>query len=69
MQQREQKSPLDHTAATMTSAHITATIFLNNIVAFGIIVAFIIPLVALLTSSSVMWCEEHLQNFSVLQRD
>jgi hypothetical protein len=32
MQQREQKSPLDHTAATMTSAHITATIFKNVLV-------------------------------------
>jgi hypothetical protein len=44
---------LDHTFAEM---------------ALDTIVAFVIPLVALLTSSPIMWCEEHLWNFSVFQR-
>jgi hypothetical protein len=36
--------------------------------AFDTIVSFAIPLVALLTSSPMMWRKEHLWNFSVLQR-
>jgi hypothetical protein len=31
-------------------------------------VAFGIPLVSMLMSMPMMWCEEHLWNFSVLQR-
>jgi hypothetical protein len=42
--------------------HIIATM------TFGAIVAFVIPFVALLTSTLVTWREEHLWNFSVLQR-
>jgi hypothetical protein len=44
---------------------------LNRIVAtmnFDTSAEFIVLLVALLTSSLVMWREEHLWNFSVLQR-
>jgi hypothetical protein len=37
-------------------------------VAFSTIVAFVIPLVALLTSSPMMWREEQFWNFSVLER-
>jgi hypothetical protein len=39
----------------MTLDHIVATMTLDTIVAFDIIVAFVIPVVALLTSSPVMW--------------
>jgi hypothetical protein len=45
-----------------------AKMTLDTIVAFHTIVAFDIPLIALLTSSPVMWRKEHLWNFSVLQR-
>jgi hypothetical protein len=38
---------------------------LDNFVASDTIVAFVIPLVALLTSSPLMWREEHLWNFFV----
>jgi hypothetical protein len=48
--------------------HIVATMTLYTSVASDIIVSFVIPLVALLTSSPVMWREEHLWNFSVLER-
>jgi hypothetical protein len=41
---------------------------LDTTVAFDNIVVFVIPLVALLTSSPVMWRKGHLLNFSVLQR-
>jgi hypothetical protein len=44
----------------MVSNRIIATTTLNTAVAFDIIVAFVIPLVALLTSTPVMWREEHL---------
>jgi hypothetical protein len=47
----------------MTSDHIIATINLDSIVIFDIIVAFD----ALLTSSPVTWREKRLWNFSVLQ--
>jgi hypothetical protein len=52
----------------MTSEHIISTKTSDTIVAFYTTVAFVIPSVALLTSMSVMWREEHLWNFSVLQR-
>jgi hypothetical protein len=52
----------------MTSRHIVATMFLDNTVAFDTIVAFVIPLIVLLTSLTVKWCEEHLWKFSVLQK-
>jgi hypothetical protein len=45
----------------MTSNHIIATMPTDTIV------AFVIPLVAMLTSMLVMWREEHLWNFSVLK--
>jgi hypothetical protein len=41
---------------------------LETIVVFDSIVAFVIPLVAPLILSPVMWREEHLWNFGVLQR-
>jgi hypothetical protein len=44
-----------------------ATVALDAIVAVDKIVAFVIPGVALLTSLSVMWREERLYNFTVLQ--
>jgi hypothetical protein len=37
-------------------------------VILDIIVAFLIPLIALPTSKPVMWYSEHLRNFVVLQR-
>jgi hypothetical protein len=43
----------------MTVNHIFETVILDAFL------AFIIPLVALLTSSPVMWCKEQLWNFSV----
>jgi hypothetical protein len=51
---------------TMTSDHIIATMILDNTVAFDTIVAFLFPLVAMLTSAPVMW-RGHLLNFSILQ--
>jgi hypothetical protein len=51
----------------MTSDYIIARMILDTSIAFYIIVAFIIPLVALLTSP-VLWHEEHLWNFDILQR-
>jgi hypothetical protein len=53
---------LDHIVATATLVSIVTT------VALDIIVAFVIPLVVLLTSSPVTWRKGHLWNFSVLQR-
>jgi hypothetical protein len=57
----------DRTVTTVALDRIVATT-LDMIVAFDTIVAFVIPLVALLTSSPVMWRKEHLWNFRVLQR-
>jgi hypothetical protein len=51
---------LEHTVATMTSDHILVT------VTFDTIIAFDSPLVAVLTSSPVMWRKERLWNFGVL---
>jgi hypothetical protein len=48
--------------------HIVAGMTLDTIIAFNTTVAFVLPLVALLTSSPTMWHKEHLWNFSVLQR-
>jgi uncharacterized membrane protein len=59
---------LDQIAATLFSDYSIATMTLNAIDAFDTIVAFEIPLVAILTTKPVMWREEHLWNFSVLQR-
>jgi hypothetical protein len=53
---------------TMTLNHIISTITSDNIVALDNIVAFVITLVALLTSSPVMCLKNHLWNFSVLHR-
>jgi hypothetical protein len=47
---------------------VIATVPLHTIVSFDIIVEFVIPLAALQTSTPVMWREERLWNFSVLQR-
>jgi hypothetical protein len=57
LQQYEQMSLLGHIAVTMILDH-TATVILDTIVVFDI-VACVIPLVALLTSSPLMWHEEH----------
>jgi hypothetical protein len=51
----------------MNLDRIVATITLDTIVTFDTIVAFIIPFVALLTPSPVMWRKEKVWNFSVLQ--
>jgi hypothetical protein len=59
---------LDYILATVPLDHILATVTLDNIVAFDTIFAFFISLVVLLVSSPVTWCEEHLWNFSLLQR-
>jgi hypothetical protein len=48
--------------------HIVATMTLDTIYACDTIVAFVIPFVALLTSSPLLFREEDLWNFSVLQR-
>jgi hypothetical protein len=45
--------------------HIVTTMTLDSIVAFYIIVAFVIPLVALLTSSLVVWRKECFFGISV----
>jgi hypothetical protein len=50
----------------MTSDRIIPTVIFDTVVAFDIIVAFVIPLVAPLMLSPVMWRKEHLWNFSVL---
>jgi hypothetical protein len=62
-----QKMTLDTSVQTMTLDHIVVTMTLHTIVAFDTIFAFGIPLVALLTSSPLMWRKEHLWNFSALQ--
>jgi hypothetical protein len=54
------RSLLDHTTTTTTLDHIIPTMIINTIVNFGIIVTFVISVIALLTSSPVMWREEHL---------
>jgi hypothetical protein len=41
---------------------------LDSIVAFDTIVAFVVPLIALLTLSPVMWRKEGLWNVSVLSK-
>jgi hypothetical protein len=66
-QQYKPRSLLGYIVATVTSYHIVATMTLDNIVASDTTDAFIIPLVAMLTSSPVMCREEQLWNFSVLQ--
>jgi hypothetical protein len=51
LQQCELISFLKHTVSTVTSDQIIATITLDNTVAFDTIIALVIPLVALLTST------------------
>jgi hypothetical protein len=51
---------------TIFGVYSTATMALDTTAAFGITVTFVIPLVALLMQSLVMWCEEYLWNSSVL---
>jgi hypothetical protein len=51
----------------VTSGYINATVTQDTNVAFDKIVTFVIPLVALLMSTPVMWCEESLWIVSVLQ--
>jgi hypothetical protein len=58
---------LHHIVATMTLDYIVSTMTLDTIIGFDAITAFVIPMVASLTSSAVMWRKEHLWNFSVLQ--
>jgi hypothetical protein len=53
---------LEHIVATATWGHINATMILETIV------AFVIRSVAPLMSLPMIWYEEHLWNFSVLQR-
>jgi hypothetical protein len=64
---------MDHIIAAITLDHIVATMTLDHIVAttallFDNIVVFVIPLVAIMTSSPVMRHKEHLWNFCVLQK-
>jgi hypothetical protein len=56
-----------HIVASLVSSRI-ATVTIDTVFAFDTSLAFIIPLVALLTSLPVMWREEHLWIFVVLQR-
>jgi hypothetical protein len=59
------------TITTMTSGRIVAPVTSDRVAAtmtLDTIVAFVIPLVALLTSSPVMWRKEHVWYVSVLQR-
>jgi hypothetical protein len=53
---------LKHIVAKKTLVYIVLTVTLDHIV------TFVIALVALLTSSPMMWRKEHLWNVSVLQR-
>jgi hypothetical protein len=46
-----------YTIAAVTLHRIVETLSLDNIVAFDTVLAFVIPLVALLTSLPVMWCK------------
>jgi hypothetical protein len=62
LQQCEQGLLLAPIVATLTLNHIIATMTLD------IVVAFVITFIVLL-SMPVMWYEEHLWNFSVLQRE
>jgi hypothetical protein len=78
------RSLLKHTVATMSTevyaeaysynsdlgSHYDIRSFttLDVTVAFDTSVTFVIPLVTLLTSSPIMWREEHLWNFTLLQR-
>jgi hypothetical protein len=55
----------DHTVITMTSSTLLQ-VTLDIIIAFDTIFAFVILLVALLTSSPVMWRKERLWDFSIL---
>jgi hypothetical protein len=52
----------------MILAYSFATMTLDTTVAFGTTVAFVILLVALLTSLPVIWRKGHFSNFSALQR-
>jgi hypothetical protein len=52
----------------MTSDHIIATVTVDTIATLDTTAAFVIPLVVVLASSPVMWHEEHIWNFNVLQR-
>jgi hypothetical protein len=61
-----EKMILAHILTTMTLNRTVATITSHTIVEFGTIVALVIPLTSLLTSSLVMWRKEHVLNFSVL---
>jgi hypothetical protein len=51
---------LDHTIPSVTLDHTVGTLALDTAVAFDTTVAFAILMVALLMSSCVMWCKEHL---------
>jgi hypothetical protein len=50
---------LEHIVVRMTLDHVVERISLHTTVAFDTIIAFVIPLVALLTSPLIMWREEH----------
>jgi hypothetical protein len=56
-----------HTIETMTLVYMIATMALNINITFHTIVAFVSPIVALLTSMLIMWHKEHLWNFGILQ--
>jgi hypothetical protein len=58
----------DKAVETVALGRIVATVNLYTIVAFDVIVLFVVPFLALLTSFPVMWRKERHCNFSVLQR-
>jgi hypothetical protein len=68
LQQCKPRLLLDHTDATNASNCIIVTMPSDTVLAFYTVIAFVIPLIALLTSTPAMWHEEHRWNFSVLPR-
>jgi hypothetical protein len=80
LQQCEPRSLLEHIVTTQTGDTVDSPCCNNDleshycrndlytIVAFDTVAAFVIPIVALLTSTPVTWSEGHLWNFSILQR-
>jgi hypothetical protein len=53
----------------MTQDNGTATITMDTITTTDITAGLVISLVALLRSSPpIMWCKEHLRNFSIVER-
>jgi hypothetical protein len=60
---------LGYIVGTMTLDHIILTVIFDTTNVFDTIAAFVILLVTLLITPPVMWHEEFLKNFSVLQTE